>query len=540
LLGGGVALRVWQWLGDPSLMIDEAALARSVLQRSWSEQWSLPPFDDQVAPIGFLLVSKAAARMFGPTDLALRCVPTLAGIAALFLAAAVAKRALSAPAATLFTGLVAGGIPFIYWGGAFKPYSGDLAWALALWLFAVSWMPGRTTFRLAAVGAVLGSIGPWMSFAALITLAGVGLALALQHLRSPPPRSTAALGLLLAAWGASAAASLAVHERLVTETGRRYVEQFWSSEFFPGLSGAGAAWLAQCWTGFFGEPGLRWIAPALFAALAAAGLGRLVIRDFSKGVLFVLPFCVALFASALHRYPMHGKLVHFLLPLPLLGLAETAGFLGERLGRRRRALSLAILVAFATPGLGALLQRPPVYRTQEFRPLLEWVAGERRPGDAIYVYYGARQAMSRYQDSVGITAHEYVQGGCHRGDLRAYLEEIDRLRGRARVWVLFSHTYGVLAEKRTLLRYLAQIGSILDERHWPPDAKGSEGRGVHAFLVDLSAPERLGRTSAAEFPLPGDLVVPRQLALGCSGGPARNAPGASPRVAPPAEAPAYL
>ena len=82
----------------------------------------------------------------------------------------------------------------------------------------------------------------------------------------------------------------------------------------------------------------------------------------------------------------------------------------------------------------------------------------RRPGDALYVYYGARRALLFYAPQAGFEPTETTLGGCHRGDPRSYLRELDVFRGRPRVWVLFAANNWPLLEQPTISAYLDLIG----------------------------------------------------------------------------------
>ncbi|HXU32187.1 MAG TPA: hypothetical protein VN851_16580 [Thermoanaerobaculia bacterium] len=62
----GVALRLWQYLANPSLWVDEAALARNVLDRSVPGLFGALDYG-QIAPPGFLLGSSPDLRPPGPS-----------------------------------------------------------------------------------------------------------------------------------------------------------------------------------------------------------------------------------------------------------------------------------------------------------------------------------------------------------------------------------------------------------------------------------------------------------------------------------------
>src|SRR5690348_5153488 len=87
----GVGLRAWQYFAQASLVLDEAAVARNVLDRG--VLGLLTPLDyAQVAPPGFLLLVKLATALFGPAEWALRLTPFIFGLAALLLFPLVARR----------------------------------------------------------------------------------------------------------------------------------------------------------------------------------------------------------------------------------------------------------------------------------------------------------------------------------------------------------------------------------------------------------------------------------------------------------------
>lgn len=75
---------------------------------------------------------------------------------------------------------------------------------------------------------------------------------------------------------------------------------------------------------------------------------------------------------------------------------------------------------------------------------------------------------------------------------REYLRELDRFRGRPRVWVVFAHALPSLAEQPTIRGYLGHIGKRRE---------GFEAVGAAADLYDLSEPERLQSSTAETYPL---------------------------------------
>ncbi len=414
--------------------------------------------------------------------MALRLVPLLAGLLALVLFASLARRFQPPWVAALAVAIFACAPTLIAHGAEFKPYSMDLL--ASVWLtiaaFAVTDRGAAWPAWLGAI--VLGATLVWFSQGALVIVAGLGAAILLLALveRTVGPWLWVTLGL----WAVSAGAAAFAAMRRVPLEMREYLDRFW-------------------------EPSLpRWPL-LLFIAVAAALLWR---RDRRRAVLLLGPVVVTLAAAAAHLYPFAGRAVLFLAPAAILALAEVGGWIVEGLARLRvpRWLGAAIPAA----GVVVLIaQHPPVYHDEDARPVLERLADDRREHDTVYVAYSGVPAFRFYAPRVGLSEVGVVLGGCHRDDPRAYLRELDRLRGTGRVWVFRTHVSERLAEAPLFDGYLSRIGRYLDS---------ISGEDTDATLWDLSrtdAPTDLAET----YPLP-----PRDTALarrfGCGHGPIGPAP----------------
>ncbi|MGE5415044.1 MAG: glycosyltransferase family 39 protein, partial [Syntrophomonadaceae bacterium] len=220
-----MALRLWQYLANASLWIDEIALAENVLNRPLGELVGQPLYLDQVAAPGFLALAKGATAAFGSSEYALRLVPLLSGLLALLLFRALARRFQPVWVAALSVAILALAPTLIAHGAEFKPYSMDIL--ASVWLtmaaFAVTDRGAAWPAWLGAI--VLGTTFVWFSQGAIFVVAGLGAALVLLARRER--RFGAWLGVTLGLWAASAgAAALAAMRRVPTEM-RDYLDRFW-------------------------------------------------------------------------------------------------------------------------------------------------------------------------------------------------------------------------------------------------------------------------------------------------------------------------
>src|SRR6476660_3076066 len=79
---GGI--RTWNWYHRSAFWHDEAALAMNVVDRPWTRLADAPE-RNQVAPLGFIALTKAVETVGGPSDRVLRAVPLVGSLIGLWL-----------------------------------------------------------------------------------------------------------------------------------------------------------------------------------------------------------------------------------------------------------------------------------------------------------------------------------------------------------------------------------------------------------------------------------------------------------------------
>jgi len=544
----GAALRLWQYAAGASQWLDELALSRGILGLSWPALLSEPLPFAQVAPKGFTLLEKAGTELWGASDLGLRLLPLISSLAALWLFSRLARRVLAHPAAVaLAIALFALQPALIRYAAQVKPYASDLAVALALTLLAAELTsagerPAAVRLLLAGTAAAAAVL---VSHAAALVLAGLGVALVAGAVVTGRRRNLPRLGVTAGVWALAGGAAALAASRELPPRMRDYLRHFWAPAFgpLPHTLAGDARWLRGSLAGLLGGGGLGYPWETLYAGLAVLGVIALSRRSPALALLLFAPTAVALAAADLHLYPFDSRLVLFV--VPALILAITAGveaIAAIRFARGRPAMAGAgnpshgpamaaagtrnhgtalalsgvlVYVAALVPAGFGFVADPPVYRIEETRPLLRSVAARRDPGDAIYVYYGAGHALRFYGPRYGFHPGDYLLGGCHRGDTRAYLLDLDRFRGRRRLWVLFSHAQPHLGEEATMLAYLDRLGARrLALRIFPHGRMF--GLPAEAFLYDLSAATSLPRVAAASFPI-APTSSPLAASLVCAG-----------------------
>jgi hypothetical protein len=423
-LGVGAIIRIAWWIVDRPIWLDEAMLSLGVIHRPLGAHLLY----GQIAPPGFVLAQWSIVSLFGASGRALRTAPLVASLIALPLFARLARRVLHDDARVVAAvWLFAINRALVTYAVEAKPYSWDVTVTIALMLVVLD----GSALAAGALGAVL----VWCSFPAVIVLAGLGVVWLVRQ----PKRAAPAVAM----WVASGVPAIWVAERSVTD--REYLHAFWVDGFWHGVS-----WPVTQSARVLDDllkmpPGVIWLVAIL------AGVWLMPRRQV------MAPVVAALVAALAGVYPLASRLALYLMPSALLAVAAI-----------RRYWIVGLFVA--TQAVEAVL----LEQHEDMRTVAKAMTMARRPGDAVYVYYGAVPTFEFYADTTGI-----VRGGCHRDDWPAYLHELDAFRGKPRVWLVMAHAFdrNGVQEDSLLVRHLNATGRA---------SRTIAARSAFAVLYDLS------------------------------------------------------
>jgi hypothetical protein len=520
-LVAGIAYRLLQYLIARSLWLDELLMLPGFTAAPW-RSLLLPTSVGPTAP-GFLLLEKVAWTALGGSELSLRLVPLLAGIASLLVFARVCRAYLPPRAAAAAVAAFALSPYLVYYSSELKPYASDVLVALLLTWQALRLNEGEMTARRAARLVLTGLAATYFSLPAVFVLGGTMLALAASYYRRGDRRSVqwmaAAIVALAAVFAAPLLLLVAARERLAASAQPDYARAFWNRGFMPlpPASVADLEWLPHVLVNYFRDPlGIMTAETSSTGFYQAAGgmlcavAGGLWLRR-RNGFLVaavLLPVAVALAASALHVYPFGGnwvtggRVVLYLAPGVLLLVGAGFEALYSGVSDALRPLAWGAILLAVVPSAGQVLLTFPSGRA-EIKPMLAYVREHREPSDLLYVHYDASLAFDHYAPRYGIPAESVVRGPCARLRPVGYVQAAQQLRGR-RVWFLFTNGIGAhgFNERELMLKALDHLGRRVDDR---------VSNGASVYLYDLAAAPKV----AAPFqsPIP---EFPESLEHGCA------------------------
>jgi len=356
LIGIGIILRLADYFGGRSYWMDEGSLAGNIQSKGWAELFG-PLMANQLAPPGFLLVESILCRLFGAGTYSLRLFPLIGGIASLFLLQGVATRLLRHPGAVgIAVGLACLADDLIYYSAELKQYSTDVAFGLLCYRIALDALTRTLTWGRSVAYAILGAVVVWFSHPAVFILAGLGTVLLGSALGHRDWQRAIRQALIGSAWVLS---FVGVHWVAMEQLGHRgEMWVFWDFAFphLPPTSFWDVTWIVRRILYFLVNP-LSFNSPlgplpsvlAVFALLLVGCVSLAKVRPTSLGML-ILPATFTLFATYLHKYPFHGRLVLFLVPAFLMLIAEGAAWVWN--ATQWRVLRGAIVVVlFLFPSL---------------------------------------------------------------------------------------------------------------------------------------------------------------------------------------------
>lgn len=180
----GVLLRLKGLLINPSMWHDECALAWNIKFKGYLDFFGILRFM-QMSPPFFMVMAKIITKIFGLSDISLRVLPFLAGIASIFAFYPLAVKTLKSKPVILWAVFFFAINPrLINYSFEFKPYSFDVLFTIICLLFFINLDIEKLSIKKAVLYGVLLSIVPWFSFVSIFIIAGAAINLFFKNIKS--------------------------------------------------------------------------------------------------------------------------------------------------------------------------------------------------------------------------------------------------------------------------------------------------------------------------------------------------------------------
>jgi len=462
----GLFLRLYFFVINRSLWIDEAMLALNIVNRSFFGL--LEPLDyNQAAPVGFLFLQKAVSSLIGISDRTLRIIPLVAGSFSVVIMYLVSRRYIGEPYALISLGLFVLSPNLIYYSSEVKQYATDVLMALVILLIIPKCLENKVDLRTFVIFGFLGIFAILLSHPSLFVFSAALLTVGLKFVMERD--------VYRFIWLFIVGLAYLIGLTLVYIVNLQYLESnenlasFWRDSFAPMPPWSNLRWYYDVMIRMLQNTASLPLS-MIVAGLLICGTFSFALRRWQLMLFLLTPFLLTLVASSMRRYPFEGRLLLFLLPFLFLLLAEGVKVVGVILMRANKNLgkfvcaSLAVYLLYGPAFIVyGNLRKPPM--GEHIKPVMAYLSEKRLENDPIYVYYGAGPAFEFYAPLYGFTRSDYVMGISSRGEPAKYLEDIAKLGYNQRAWFVFSHncSWCIVNEEEYILEYLSKIGVRRDE-----------------------------------------------------------------------------
>jgi len=432
----GILIRIYHYLVNRSLWLDEAMLSNNIINRDFSKL--IEVLDNrQIAPIGFLLLQKISTLIFGVNEFALRLFPLLCGIFSIVLFYLLLKRIVGEKIVLLGLVFFVFGRYLLYYSHEAKQYNIDLIIYIAsFYFFYFKKLTNYSYIKLIGIG-LLGGTFVWFSHLSAIFLISIGVFLVLRELLNKDIIQVKKVLIPATIWAISICLNyfffIQNHSNEAIQ-----IKAFSSIGYFPPIPFRfeDLSWFYTITVHLIQYP-LGTSSGIFIFIIMICGFFYIIKTKRYQILVLGIPVLIHLVLSFLKLYPFYGRFILystvFIIILTIMGFNMLVKW-KPRIGY---LISIVSIVAFM--GLPIKKCLNPFY-FEEISPSIEYIENNREENDAIYVYCGAIPAFEFYQNMFNLNG-KIIKGKVYGLDHKKYDLEVESLKelNTPRIWILFSH-----------------------------------------------------------------------------------------------------
>jgi hypothetical protein len=489
IIGMGLILRTAKYLPGWSMRGDELAVALNLINRSAIELITRPLDGDQAAPMGFLLVEKLLIALFGKSEYILRLPAFVAGCASLILLQKLLTKTVGKYGNLFAMAASAFGWYLIYYSSELKQYSSDVLVCIVLLLFFQKHLSKETTRKDFIGLGIAGALSIFFSHPALFVVMAIGMTLFIHYWKDRQR-----LIWTIITGGIWSSVFLTIYLTLLQyQTSNEFLITFWRNllSYMPMPPWEDISWYPKALSG------LLFVVGGLSSTLIFVGIiyifGLWMFLSEKKWqwvCVLTLPIAINMGASGFQKFPFHGQLILYLLPLVFMVIGKGIDGIVDRIGNRAMAN-----IAFAS--MVILLLRPAVPTTSDFlfsrdyvvddlKPVLTYMEDNTQTDDHVYLYHSVSAAFEHYAPLYNLEILPVIYGENNSQRAKRYDDELSSLPRGKRIWFVFSFIGETRINKETkqnerdyILNYMKGHGTLIREYYSTNNVSSA-----HLFILD--------------------------------------------------------
>ena len=489
IIAVGIILRASKYLPGWSMRGDELAVTLNLLNRSAFALATRPLDYEQAAPFGFLLAVKALMVLLGQSEYVLRLVAFVSGCLSLILMYKLLTKT-SGRYGTVFALLAfASSHYLIYYSSELKQYSSDLLVCLILMMFFHRHISRETGKRDFWELGIVGSLAVCFSHPAIFVLIAIGMTLFVHYWKDK--QKLIWITIVGAVW---AAIFLAIYLILLRyQTTSNYLITFWRdlNSYMPMPPWRNLAWFPGSIDHLFAN--ITGLSKGIIMILIPLYLYGLWMfwkeKNWQWIIVAVLPMGINIIVSAFEKFPFHGRLIMYLVPLVLIVFAKATDGLTSLVNNRiaANALFIALTVIILKPALPTANSYlfTHSYLQDDLHPVLSYIRENRQSNDMAYLYHYVDGQFQYYSPKYNLEDMAIIHGQNYSRNAKKYQGELSSLPRDQRIWFVFSFVGDARVnksdkqnEREYILNYLNENGMLLQEFYSTNDASSA-----HLFIL---------------------------------------------------------
>lgn len=479
----GIFLRLYRYLSNSSLWADEAKLALNVVNSSFTDLLAPLMNPPQFAPVGFVLFTKLLTVVFFEDEPTLRLIPLISGILSIFLFFSICKKLLDQKSLLIAVLFFSISEYLIQYSAEFKQYSSDVFISLLLVYMTIKMIEkedGSNKLISILTLALIGIISLFFSYPAALVLCPASCYLIYNLYESAQKRLLFLVIITSSVWFC---AFLATYKLFVIDSPAfdKGLHDFWQRGFlaFPPSSTKDIRQYFEIVKEVFGDNPLKLFYPGLIFFCFISGCMSGSMSKDRRFILILAPIVLTTILSVLGLYPIKGRMVLFISPFLIIFISVGFSRIIEMVVKDSKAIAIVLIVIiFIQPAIYQMYRIKTPKMGEEIKEVMTYYQENRKNNESLYVYYGGRDAFQFYKKKFRIGDTEYVLGNSGREHWQTYNEDVNKLKGKGKVWFLFSHVidwYGI-DEEKYFIHILNSIGGEIKSYH---------AYGASIYLYDL-------------------------------------------------------
>jgi len=452
----GIAVSFAAFFYGGSLWMDEAAVAGSVIQRSWSELLATPLDGGQSAPALYVVTVKLIGSVFNYSECGLRLITLLLFVGTLLLLTHFLKSLKYSNIKILFVVCLAAITPsFIYYSNELKPYISDAFFCVLTFLLYWFYLQKRLNiWTLAGIScAILLFCSP-----AIFFIGGIFLIEFISAVKVKNQKSIVTIILL----GCAIIAFFTAYYLLWLSGAVDAMDAYWNS----GMKNISISNIINIFTPLDAHTNSIYL--WLFAPLASVGMYHSIKQKNSLYNAIIVSIVLALFASVLEKWPLAGRLWMFL-PI-MIFMFSLFGYeqIKNKISSYKTLIICFCITLISALSINAITNYKfyKAFNNADTNPLISYVYEHIQVGEMLYVYPGGTAGTvlykTNYTHTIGNVLTENIIVGKDHSQWSGKSDnhsEFERIIENDKVYLMFSHhifrggiDYG--------LQYLQQYGTI--------------------------------------------------------------------------------